>query len=191
MKPFGQAFVIAIVIALASFGTIYSVLKDAHMAEGVAALPLVACHHIAEMLERREARRSVASGKKADIFTLKAFGLSWPIMAACGILILFAVVQISGLVGALLLIILWPDGKATGLQFIYLNAVFIYIGGTLGGYTVGRWIGSRCASHGILAVLFAVVLVTLLNRATDLIMSAAQYKHAYLSFEPTTALVLG
>jgi hypothetical protein len=91
MNPYGLALAMTSIFGVILFAIIYFVSNDAHIAEGVGALPIVASHNVAEMLERRETRALVALKGTAVIESVKTFAIGWPIIVVYGTLIIVAV----------------------------------------------------------------------------------------------------
>lgn len=180
MRHFGIALVIAFGLAGAIFGLAYPLVGNAHIAEGLAAIPVTACHHIAELLERRDARNSLGPSAATAIASYHSYGLAWPLMIVYGTVVLFAAIQLASGLGGLIGIAAYPDGNATPQQLFPILAIMSILGEIVAGFFVGRWIGARSASHGII-VLFAVAVCTtiLLRGLEPLLMSPADFQAMY------------
>ena len=170
MKYLAISLAVSIGIGLLLFGISYPLLQNVEMSEGLAAIPIIGSHHIAEMLERQEGRRSLAPNRATAIHTLKAYEISWYVLAAYGIVILVAVVQLAG--GIVGLIMGLVGGQHTGgfTQGDVLAIAAISIPTQLvGGYFVGRWIGTRSAAKtGIAAVLVCAIATAVISRLIDM-----------------------
>lgn len=182
MKYLAIALGVSIALGLVLFGIAYPLLKNAEMAEGLAALPIVGSHHIADMLERQEARRSLAPDRATSISTLKGYEIAWYALAAYGTVILVAVVQFAGgIVGLIMGIVTAGSQQDLGQNGIAAVAVVSIPVQLIGAFFVGRWIGTRSAPRAGLAAVFAVAAATaILSRAIDLsTMASADIKAAY------------
>jgi hypothetical protein len=134
MKHLGLALGISFSVAIAIFGITYPIFGNAHIAEGLAAIPIVGSHHIAELLERREGKLSLLRDKQTSIYRFDQFGLSWQWMIVFGTLVLSAVVQASGALAALVSNVLFGDRPAPE-QELFLLASFSIGAQVFGGYT--------------------------------------------------------
>jgi hypothetical protein len=137
---------------------------DSKFLDAASALPYGACGQFAELLEQQEAKRSLASGQQgAAVPSLDGFSISWPLMAAYGTIILIAVTEIvSLLTGAVAGYSgLTPTGALTALVLVGLLVQL------MAGYFVGRWIGARNRSHGLVALSVAALLTPIIERIVE------------------------
>jgi hypothetical protein len=172
MKYLGQALIVCLLVGLAIFGVSYPFLKSTHVAESIAALPLLACRETAEWLEQLHAKRSLAEGKKLKIQSFEGFAISWPIMAIGGALLLAAIVEVtSAFVGIVFAIAAAGNTEIATKAGLYMSLPVMMVGA----YFVGRWIGTRTRSYGIAVVFLMAFLVSLMAHAFDMSISSAQF----------------
>jgi hypothetical protein len=173
MKNMGLAILIAFAAAGCIFGITYPILgifgiNHEEIAGGLATLPIAGSPHIVELLERGQARRGVARGHPGVVRSFEGFAISWPIVALCGTVVIFAIMEASAdfasLLGAFLAGFISGAtsveelaSKLPTVMGIMGLAISIPIR-LVGGYFLGRWIGTRCASYGILALFLSVAL---------------------------------
>jgi hypothetical protein len=172
------AFAMAMASCVTLFLIISSFVAEREVAVGVATLPFVSVSHVYEMLERHDARKPTDAKSATDIASFSGFGLHWLLVVGLGVLILVGIMNLMLMIAWLLCTI----SAASGATFPSARAM-VPIGlpfGLAGGYLLGRWIGGRIRSHGILAVLTVVVLGTTLGKALDFLgLSPAELKEIY------------
>jgi hypothetical protein len=181
MKHLGIALAISFVAALAVFGIAYPISDDAHISEGLAAIPIIGCHHLAELLERREAKQSLRSGQKIVIQSLDGFSISWPLMAAYGTFVLVAIILISSLLTGVFLALLDVVHDATVAGRVGL-ALSIPVQ-VLAAYFVGRWIGARNKNRGVTTVFVMALFSSIMAHMIDIIGLSAEDFKAMHGFE--------
>ena len=173
MRYLATALAISFGMGMVLFGIVYPMFHDAHLAAGIAAIPIAGCHHIAEMLERREARRSVTAHHVGEIHTLQGFVVAWPRLVS-QTTVTFVGISLAAMVFgmALMPLILGLDGVAavTRAQGIGFALAMLPIE-MMGAVYVGRWIGSRSAKPSAASALLVLALgwliVTGLLRTID------------------------
>jgi hypothetical protein len=176
MRAISIAIGLCFVAAAAVFGLTYPLTKSVEISYGVAGLPFVVCHHIAETLEQREARVHFALGKSASIKSLHTFAISWPLMTIFGTVILIVLSQAVGfLVGAAI------AGAADRTTAFRSAALFFNVPAVmLIAFLLGRWIGARSRDHGLVAVIAIAVASAVLGHAFDyLVMSAKDFQATF------------
>lgn len=151
MKSLATALGCALSLSLVIFAVLSAFLDvSVHAAtiSAVSTVPLTGVSSMAEAFERWQARKSLAPSQRTSISPPERFAISWPVMAAFGAIILFAAIQAgAGVIGFLAAALDVDRRAAFGLISIFGNLVLL-----LGAFFVGRWIGSRCRSKGVLAV---------------------------------------
>ncbi|GEM_PF-5009538 len=192
MKYLIISLAVSIGLGLVLFGIAYPLVQNVEMAEGLAALPIVGSHHIAELLERHDARKSLDPGRTTAIHTLKGYELSWYALAAYGTVILVAVVQLAGGIVGLIMGLIAPAQQGFTQNELLAIAVISIPTQLAGGYFVGRWIGARSAPRtGIAAVIACAVAAALVSRIIDFsIMSPDDIQTAYGSVDAARFLNL-
>jgi hypothetical protein len=173
MRNIWQAIAIAFAAAGCIYGITYPILgilgvNHEEIAGGLAAIPIAGSPHIVELLERSQARRGVAGGQPNMIHSFKGFAISWPILALYGMVVVWAIMEASSAFAAILGGFI--AGYVSGITKIedlagklptVMAIMGLYISipiRLVGGYLLGRWIGTRCARYGILALLLSVAL---------------------------------
>jgi hypothetical protein len=161
MKYLATALAISFGMGMVLFGIVYPMFHDAHLAAGIAAIPIAGCHHIAEMLERREARQSVAAHRVTDIHSFADYVVAWPLLVAQTTVTLIGIYLTAGVFAASLV----PFFLGSDLQITRILEIGITWASApivlAGAFFVGRWIGSRCAQASAATVLLVVALVCL------------------------------
>ncbi len=192
MKYLILSLAVSIGLGLVLFGIAYPLLQNVEMAEGLAALPIVGSHHIAELLERHDARRSLEPNRATAIHTLKGYELSWYALAAYGAIILVAVVQLAGGIVGLIMGLIAPSQQGFTQNELLAIAVISIPTQLAGGYFVGRWIGARSAPRaGVAAIFTCAVAAALISRIIDFsIMSHDDIQTAYGSVDAGRFLTL-
>jgi hypothetical protein len=114
---------------------------------------------IVESLEHQEARKNLAEGKRAPVYDFSGFQIAWPLMVLYGVLLLNTIALVSSFIGgALSGRLMASQGKAedvkTGMYLAGAVGVPLII---MGGYLLGRWIGTRCSRRGVIVVLLVVL----------------------------------
>jgi hypothetical protein len=173
MKNISLAVAIAFTAGGIIFGITYPILgilgiNNNEVATGLATLPIAGSPHIVELLERGQARREFARGQPNMIHSFEGFAISWPILVLCGVVVVWAIMEASAYLASSLVTLIAASftgvtktedltGKLpTVIGIMGLsNSVPIRL---VGGYLLGRWIGTRCARYGILALLLSVAL---------------------------------
>ena len=173
MKPYALALAICCSIGIVLFAIVYFTSHDAHIAEAVGALPIVASHNIAEMLERRETRTRVAARDTAGIESVEAFAIAWPTVLANAIISLIAVGFIADAVAVVAVAIIVPDfgvGPVTPSQIaaVLLAATPLKL---VAGFLIGRRIGMRSRSRAwVIALATALLGPLIANYGMDAIL---------------------
>jgi hypothetical protein len=176
MKLFAIAFGIACGVGVFLFATTFASLallgieQSVPPAAALGALPITAFPKIAEFLERQEGRKNVAAGKGTPVYDFREFQIAWPLMVLYGCLILTGVsTVVAGLTGAAGIAEALSYGiTETSLiqQYFEENVALWLLGfsadflvGLPVMYFLGRWIGTRCAYRGVVAVVLIVSLM--------------------------------
>ena len=156
MKYLATALAISFGMGMVLFGIVYPIFHDAHLAAGIAAIPIAGCHHIAEMLERREARRSITAHQVTEIHRLEGYVVAWPRLVA-QTTVTFVGISLVAAIFAMTLVslILGFGADLTRGQEIGLALAMAPIE-LAGACYVGRWIGSRCANPSAAMVLLVL-----------------------------------
>jgi hypothetical protein len=170
MKGLGVTFGITLLISLVTFGAVKLLLRDAQVAEGVAAFPLVASPHLFETLDRLNSRRRPPS-ISGSAFSLRGYLKPWPIMSICGALTIVGLMQLLPVVGLLPVVIVENTADSDlGVHGAMMAALSVAIPlAVVGAYLVGRWIGHRASRHGLIAVLIAGVVGAAAAQLIDII----------------------
>jgi hypothetical protein len=167
MKYLTTALAISFGMGMVLFGIVYPMFHDAHLAAGIAAIPIAGCHHIAEMLERREARQSVTAHQVAEIHRLEGYVVAWPRLVAQTTITFVGILLAAAVLGTTLAsLLLGFEADLTRAQESALALAMAPIV-LAGAYYVGRWIGSRCANPS--AVMVLLVLATACLIVTGLV----------------------
>jgi hypothetical protein len=159
MKTLGVSFGISALLCLAAFFGLSTIL-DKKVATQLAAAMLAIIPHIREFLEKTWGNQR--NSTTAPVLSLQGFGLPPQRMILYGILIVFGAMQFGSALGGLSAIALGETGKR---QLFYIIAIVANLFQLPIIFAIGKWIGRRCASHGITVILlisFFVRLVTML-----------------------------
>jgi hypothetical protein len=166
MKLFAIALGIVCGVAVVLFGVAFGVLTLLQRPEAVSAagtlagLPILAFAKVAELLEQEKGKKNLAAGTRAPIYDFREFQIAWPFMVLYGTILLFAIAEVAGFI----------VGVATSLeleQATRLLPLTAFPASMLGMYFVGRWIGARCAQHGLIAIMLIAILVSIALQAAD------------------------
>ena len=188
MKLFAIAFGITCGVSVGLFMLVFVLLsffespQAVSAATGLAGLSMAAFPKVAEFLETREGRKSVAGGTRERIYDFRGFQIAWLLMVAYGAVVLWGVIEAFGV------IIGFSFGAATGgqadakaLQGLGIAMLAVQI---VAAYFVGRWIGSRTLRLGIVAMLLVAPLVGVANTATDALVMPGELYTATFGSEP-------
>jgi hypothetical protein len=196
MKYLLVAVGISIAMGCALFACAYPIVQDVKVAGGLAAIPIGGVHHIAELLERREARTSFSPERRTAVHSFKGFAIWWPLTIAYGTLIVFAVAEfvggLTGLLAGALSAALTAETNIEALASKMPNVVAIlglFIAApiqALSGYMFGRWVGMRGDRYGIVVVLVFAGLGAMLMRGLDYAFSPKS--HYQIFFGRTKAI---
>ncbi|HEX3808083.1 MAG TPA: hypothetical protein VHW02_00150 [Rhizomicrobium sp.] len=168
MKYLLWAIGIALGLGLLIFGVSYPLLQSKEMAEGFAAIPIVGSNHIAEMLERQAARQSLSPNQPTSLKTPHGFEMPWYLLAVYGTIVLVAVVQLAGGLAGLIVGIA-SQGHSDMQNMLPAVAILSIPTQLIGGYYVGRWIGTRSeAKRGVMTVVACSALAAIITRAIDI-----------------------
>jgi hypothetical protein len=129
-------------------------------AKVLAGVPILTFPKFLEFLEQQEGRKNLAAGKQTLIYDFRGFQIAWPLMALYGGLLLLAVNLLSWLpVTGMLEAGFAEDIKesARGTYELALILAIVFPATILCAYFVGRWIGTRCSSRGVAAILLAAI----------------------------------
>jgi hypothetical protein len=156
MKYLATALAISFGMGMVLFGIVYPLFHDAHLAAGIAAIPIAGCHHIAEMLERREIRKSITAHQVTEIHRLEGYVVAWPRLAAQTTVTFVGISLAAVVLGMTLMsLLLGSDADPTRTQEIGLMLAMAPVE-LAGAWYVGRWIGSRCANPSAVMVLLVL-----------------------------------
>lgn len=154
MKAISLAVGVCFIAALAIFGIAYPLAGNSETAYGLAGLPFVGCHTIADLIERREAKTKLLQGKPAAIKSPEGFYVSWPLTVLYGAIVLTIFLEvINFLIGAGI--------SKSGKLAVDLGQVSLFITvpvAMIATYFIGRWIGIRSRSHAVLAAIVVAFL---------------------------------
>jgi hypothetical protein len=190
MKNMGLAILIAFAAAGCIFGITYPILailgiNHEEIAGGLATLPIAGSPHIVELLEQSQARRGVARGHADVVRSFEGFAISWPIVALCGTVVVFAIMEVSaGFASMLAGFLAAFISGATSIEALAskMPTVMAIMGLAIGipiriggGYLLGRWIGTRCASYGILALFLSVALGSICSMTLFYLATSASF----------------
>lgn len=163
MKYLAGALAVSFGMGMVLFGIVYPIFHDAHLAAGIAAIPIAGCHHIAEMLERRETRHSVTAHRATEIHSLTGFVIAWPLLVAYATIALLGIGLFAGVFGVSVIAFLF-GAETTLLQTQAIGVLLVAAPIELvGGFVVGRWIGSRCARRPGATILLVAALAALIT----------------------------
>jgi hypothetical protein len=169
MKPFATALCVICGIAAAMFliGLALLSLFLEHdfaikAAVGLAGLPMLTFTKLLDDLEQQQGRKNLAAGKPAPIYDLNGYQIAWPLMALYGSLVLIIV---STTVEVLAFVLAGAIGSVSGVdlteseltKYVGLQDIIVTVALS---YFVGRWIGTRCSSKGMVAILLVIFLST-------------------------------
>jgi hypothetical protein len=189
MKSFAIAFGICCGVSVGLFTLVFVLLslfespQAVSAATGLAGLSMAAFPKVAEFLETREGKKSVASGTRGHIYDFRGFQITWLLMVAYGTVVLWGVVETFGF------IVGFSFAAATGqttanagyLQGIAITLVVVQI---VAAYFLGRWIGSRTSRRGIVAMLLVAPLFAAANVASDVLGMPGELYAATFGSEP-------
>jgi hypothetical protein len=180
VKLFLTAFLIICGTAAALFAisfTLASLLGNSapiQLASSFAALPLLVFPKVLEALEQREGRDNFAAGNQNSIYDFSGFQIAWPLMALYGCFILISVDIVTVLPVTFIDDYIVHNFSDIGkpVRSAYQLGVTLstnWLATTLSAYLVGRWIGARCSSKGMIAVLLAIIIAAASGVAFDLL----------------------
>jgi len=189
MKLFAIAFGITCGVSVGLFILVFVLLslfespQAVSAATGLAGLSMAAFPKVAEFLETREGRKSVAGGTRERIYDFRGFQIAWLLMVVYGTVVLWAVTEGSAY------IIGFSFGAASGqhqadataLKGLGIATLAVEI---VTAYFVGRWIGSRTSRLGIVAMLLVAPLFAVANVATDMLAMPGELYTATFGSEP-------
>ena len=173
LKNLALALLPASIIGLIIF--FLAKLIDPLLAIGLGFIPLTVFNKISDALERQDAIRSLATGQPTMIHSFAGFAIPWPILLVYGALLLSGIVQVSAylsgfIAGAIAAAAGCPPdawaSKATAVDsarglLIVLPLMLI------GGYLIGRWIGTRSTRYGIAVILMSAAVASILTALLD------------------------
>jgi len=179
MKHLSIAFGISLGASIILFAILHLAFHmDAHGAAGIAGLPFIAAHHLCEMLERKDAKKHLASTPEKSIYTYDGFAISWKIMLIFGAMILAGMMQAFGFIGFIVASLFFEPGVVAGEPRLGL-AISLPMN-LIGCFIVGRWIGTRCAKNAALTVLLVPFLGIFAAKLLDFaIVSPDDFKRAF------------
>lgn len=162
MKNLFIAFFIVLLGAVITFAvlSVFEIQKE--IAGTASGIFFGGISYVHQILEKRSLKPNI-SALPTTIVTLDGFGLSPIIMATYGTLILFAVGNVGSALGGIVAGILNLDESQVGPLIMLFSSIFVLYCA----YVVGRWIGSRCKTHGILVTLVAVLCFRILGTTID------------------------
>jgi hypothetical protein len=134
--------------------------------KALAGLPILSFPKLLEVLEQREGRKNLTDRKRTPIYTFSGFQIAWPLMALYGWILLATVDAISGgfVIGVDTAIAAdFEEDLKQNVRGAYELALLLLVNFPamiLCAYYVGRWIGTRCSSRGIAAVLLVIISYT-------------------------------
>jgi hypothetical protein len=164
VKYLSLAFVIAVLLSVAIYLAGHALLNDDKLVDAALSIPFVGLTGFAELIEKHDAKRHLASGKQgAAIPSLDGFSISWPLITTYSTIILIAVTEfLSLLTGAI--------AAHSGLNRTGAMTALVLVGfliQLLAGYFVGRWIGIRGRNHGLMALFAAALLSPIIERTIE------------------------
>ena len=157
------AFVLALVGITLVFGALSLVGVDKAVAGSIATAIMGGVPYLRESLDKyRLARKGVSR----SVLSFDGFAFSTSRMTLYGTLILLAAMQIASGIGGLIAAELLPD-TAEFQSAVPAIAAFTIVIVFPTVFLVGRWVGRRVASHGILVVFLIAVLARTLATILD------------------------
>jgi hypothetical protein len=152
MKVLVAAFGITLVISV----SVYAVIKfalgiEGHLPEEAAAFSFIASTHIYEALEKTVARRDLQSGEKSGIYNFAAYTIPWLALLLYATIFVVGVTQLVGFYIGLVTNIAGLDFGLSTAGFLQLPVI------CYGTFVIGRWVGSRCRTHGVSIVILAIL----------------------------------
>ena len=119
---------------------------------------------IADALDRRDTRRSLATGRPTMIHSFVGFAISWPMLLVFGTLTIFAIINGSNTLAGAIAGAIAAAGAGDPEKSVIVGLILIASPLQLmGGYIVGWWIGTRSARNGIAVVLMSAALASVLT----------------------------
>jgi len=187
MKYLIVSFVISLVLALAIYFTGHAFISDDKLVDAAVPIPFAGCKQIAELLEKEMTKRNLTFSKRKDaIPSLDGYSISWPLLAAYGMIIFLSVVETTSLLNGVV-----AEGSGANekgaVAIVSISGLPLLI---LIGYLVGRWIGARSRNHGILAVLTAAFLTAAVDKALTAYFIPAEGFREVFGSEKTVTILL-
>jgi hypothetical protein len=188
MNVLAPAFAIACGLALILFGVTLVVLlpfsefqqaldSALNVAKTIGGVIIASFPVIAEFLERQKGRKNLAAGKQRPVYDFRGFQITWPLMAVYGTIIVvvvfalgpFLVGFIRGFYNGFVAGYYKQEGPQIQPDELYWADIIVsYLVSITGSYLVGRWIGTRCARRGVVAILLIGPLASAIYIATNL-----------------------
>ena len=163
MKILGLAFLLAAVTGTALFLVLWGVGGlDEHVAIEVGSIPVLAVPHIADALEKWDAKSAFDSGHKVTIHAIDGYSISLPIVIVAAAAIFVAITQISSVIPAFIMSFSMqmasPGDHEMTQSFASAIGILSLPLQLTGAFFLGRWIGGRCSGHlfGALALSSAI-----------------------------------
>lgn len=178
MRTLSIAFAMAMACCLTLYFLVSAIVAEREVAIGVATLPFVSVSHVYETLERAGVRRAQAAGTSEAVASFQDFGLPWVLVVLCGALMVIGIMNLAVLGAEALAAVSSAEGTVfpTAKSMMPFDLPFAVVGS----YLLGRWIGGRCRSHGVLALLAACVFGATLGKAIDfLALSMSDLRDVY------------
>jgi hypothetical protein len=161
MKVLTASFAVACVLALVVFGVILLIFPQAlDEAKAVGGFIIATFPTIHQFLEQQNGRRNLAAGRRSAVYDFRGFQIPWQLMVLYGAIIVAVVFVLGhGIVGFIVGFhngyfkeVYKEDPPKIRLDD-FLPQVFTYLVWIVGSYLVGRWVGTRCARKGLVAML--------------------------------------
>ena len=153
-RPFLLAVFSCLGLGAALYGSVYIVTSDAHVSEGLGALPLIAIHSLAEGIEKRtaNARKSNAYAKS---YSLEKYMIRWYLILLGGAAAILAFSSFISMFAGALAGSASLASNPTAMRIMMGGIVLIPI--LAFGFALGRWVGvrSRPGNGWILVVAYS------------------------------------
>src|SRR5215475_5232412 len=147
MMSLGAALASVLLAIIAAYYGLVNVGLDANLAAELAAAMTAAVPYVREFLEKTI--RAQQGLKRAPVLSFGGFGLPPERMILYGTLIIVGAMELGSGLGAISVELL---GETRDRETLYIMGIVGSLIQIPIIFSVGRWVGRRCASHGIVAI---------------------------------------
>jgi hypothetical protein len=211
MNVLAPAFAIACGLVLILFGVTFVILlpfsefqqaldSALNVAKTMGSLIIASFPVIAEFLERQKGRKNLAAGKPRPVYDFRGFQITWPLMALYGTIIVvvvfalgpFLVGFVRGFYNGFIAGFYKQDTPGVQPDELYwADMIVSYVVSITGSYLVGRWIGTRCARRGVVAIVLIGPLASAIYVAINSHVNEMEFQRILYEFAKGTCIFWG